>query len=42
MKKNISFSVLQTRQHFEILDGLRGIAALATLCSHLDIRQRGT
>ncbi len=32
--KNISSTVLKTRQHFEILDGLRGIAALAIVVFH--------
>ena len=26
--------ILQTRQHFEILDGIRGVAALAVVCFH--------
>jgi peptidoglycan/LPS O-acetylase OafA/YrhL len=32
--KNLNGSILQTRQHFEILDGLRGIAALAIVIFH--------
>ncbi len=34
MKKNLSSEILKTRQHFEILDGLRGIAALAIVVFH--------
>src|SRR3954469_24292234 len=34
MQKNIPPSVLQTKQHFQILDGLRGIAALAVVAFH--------
>lgn len=34
MKENISSAVLTTRQHFEILDGLRGIAAMAIVVFH--------
>jgi peptidoglycan/LPS O-acetylase OafA/YrhL len=34
MKKNISSKVLKTRRHFEILDGLRGVAALAIVIFH--------
>ncbi len=33
-KNNISPSILQTKQHFEILDGLRGVAALAVVTFH--------
>jgi len=33
-KDNIAPSILQTKQHFEILDGLRGIAALAVVTFH--------
>jgi peptidoglycan/LPS O-acetylase OafA/YrhL len=33
-KNNIAPSILQTKQHFEILDGLRGVAALAVVTFH--------
>jgi peptidoglycan/LPS O-acetylase OafA/YrhL len=33
-KNNSSTTILQTKQHFEILDGLRGIAALAVVTFH--------
>ncbi len=33
-KNSIAPSILQTKQHFEILDGLRGIAALAVVTFH--------
>ncbi|HEY3372727.1 MAG TPA: acyltransferase [Prolixibacteraceae bacterium] len=33
-KKSISSDILQTKQHFEILDGLRGIAALGIVIFH--------
>ncbi|GEO09239.1 acyltransferase family protein [Segetibacter aerophilus] len=33
-KENLKQDVLQTRQHFEILDGLRGVAALAVVIFH--------
>ena len=33
-KKRLSSDILKTRQHFEILDGLRGIAALAIVIFH--------
>ena len=32
--KRLSLDILKTRQHFEILDGLRGIAALAIVIFH--------
>lgn len=31
---NTASSILQTKQHFEILDGLKGIAALAVVMFH--------
>src|ERR1700744_3037299 len=31
---NPSTTILQTKQHFEILDGLRGVAALAVVTFH--------
>ncbi|QNL51013.1 acyltransferase [Olivibacter sp. SDN3] len=34
MKKSDTTSILQTKRHFEILDGLRGIAALAIVLFH--------
>jgi len=33
-KTAISPNLLKTKQHFEILDGLRGVAALAVVCFH--------
>src|SRR3954467_15120146 len=33
-KVNLSTDILRTKQHFEILDGLRGIAALAIVTFH--------
>src|SRR6187399_1623154 len=33
-KKNLSPDVLPSKQHFEILDGLRGVAALAIVIFH--------
>lgn len=33
-KGNTQTTLLQTKQHFEILDGLRGIAALAVVTFH--------
>lgn len=33
-KNNIAPPILQTKQHFEILDGLRGIAAMAVVTFH--------
>ena len=33
-KTNAVPSILQTKQHFEILDGLRGVAALAVVAFH--------
>lgn len=33
-KENTSVPILQTKQHFEILDGLRGVAALAVVTFH--------
>jgi peptidoglycan/LPS O-acetylase OafA/YrhL len=33
-KKRLSSDILKTRQHFEILDGVRGIAALAIVIFH--------
>jgi peptidoglycan/LPS O-acetylase OafA/YrhL len=32
--EKINPAILKTKQHFEILDGLRGIAALAVVCFH--------
>lgn len=32
--KNLSQDILKTKQHFEILDGLRGVAAVAIVCFH--------
>ena len=33
-KENLNLGILNTKQHFEILDGLRGIAALAVVIFH--------
>src|SRR5688572_32430384 len=33
-KKNLNPGILQSKQHFEILDGLRGVAALAIVIFH--------
>src|SRR5215213_4364642 len=33
-KESLNQAVLNTKQHFEILDGLRGIAALAVVIFH--------
>src|SRR3978361_1115233 len=33
-KNNIAPAILRTKQHFEILDGLRGVAALAVVTFH--------
>src|SRR3954470_10425365 len=32
--KQLSPQILKTKQHFEILDGLRGVAALSVVCFH--------
>jgi peptidoglycan/LPS O-acetylase OafA/YrhL len=32
--KELSPQILKTKQHFEILDGLRGVAALSVVCFH--------
>jgi peptidoglycan/LPS O-acetylase OafA/YrhL len=34
MTKSLSFEILQTKEHFHVLDGLRGIAALAIVIFH--------
>jgi peptidoglycan/LPS O-acetylase OafA/YrhL len=33
-EKQLSPTILKSKQHFEILDGLRGVAALAVVCFH--------
>src|ERR1700750_3181305 len=34
MAKDINAEILKTKQHFEILDGLRGVAAIAIVTFH--------